>query len=61
MKLEYISMVKEHLDMFLENLPSLPPDRNIEFTIDLIPSIAPIFMAPYRMTPLKLQELKIQL
>ena len=47
--------------MFPDDLPSLPPDRDVEFTIYLVPSIAPISMAPYRMTPLELRELKVQL
>ena len=39
----------------------LPPEREVEFAIDLIPGTGPIFMAPYRMSPLELSELKKQL
>lgn len=47
--------------MFPENLPGMPPDREVEFTIDLISSATLISKAPYRMTPVELQELKVQL
>ncbi|KAK1667631.1 hypothetical protein QYE76_055790 [Lolium multiflorum] len=42
-------------------LPGMPPDREIEFTIDLIPGTAPIAKAPYKMGPKELKELKEQL
>ena len=48
-------------DVFSEDLPGLPPDREVEFTIDLVPSIGPISKAPYRMAPTELKELKEQL
>ena len=60
-KLEDILVVKEFSDMFPDDLPSLPPDRDVEFTIDLVPSTAPISMAPYKMALLELRELKVQL
>ena len=56
-----IPVVQEFSDVFPEDLPGLPPDREIEFTIDVIPGVAPISVPPYRMTPLELQELKKQL
>ena len=46
---------------FLDDLPILPPSREIEFTIDLIPRTIPISKPPYRMAPLELRELKVQL
>ena len=49
------------LDVFPDDLPSLPPDREGEFTIDLVPETTPISKPPYRMTPLELEELKKQL
>ena len=61
MKLEDIPMVKEFLDVFPDDLPSLPHDRDVEFTINLVPGTTPISMAPYMMAPLELRELKIQL
>ncbi|XP_012837830.1 PREDICTED: uncharacterized protein LOC105958366 [Erythranthe guttata] len=48
-------------DVFPEDLPGLPPDREIKFEINLIPGSAPISKAPYRMVPLELKELKDQI
>ncbi|KAJ0661910.1 putative nucleotidyltransferase, Ribonuclease H [Helianthus annuus] len=59
--LEKHPIVKEFPDVFPEELPSLPPEREVEFTIELIPGAEPISKAPYRMAPLELQELKEQL
>ncbi|KAD4180417.1 hypothetical protein E3N88_29008 [Mikania micrantha] len=53
--------VREYPDVFPKELPGLPPDREVEFTIDLIPGAEPISKAPYRMAPLELKELKEQL
>ena len=61
LKLEDIPIVKDYPDVFPEDLPGLPPEREVEFTIDLAPGRAPISKAPYRMAPLELKELKIQL
>ena len=60
-KLEDIPVVNEFPEVFPEELPGLPPDREIEFKIDLIPRTAPISKAPYRMAPSELNELKSQL
>ncbi|XP_076922707.1 uncharacterized protein LOC143584568 [Bidens hawaiensis] len=54
-------VVCEYADVFPKELPGLPPDREVEFTIDLIPGAKPISKAPYRMAPLELKELKEQL
>ena len=56
-----VLVVKEYLDVFLEDLLGLPPNREIEFTIDLMPSMEPISIPPYKMAPIKLKELKEQL
>ncbi|GAU50680.1 hypothetical protein TSUD_371390 [Trifolium subterraneum] len=56
-----IPIVREYLDVFLEEINSLPPEREIEFSIDLVPGSQPISIAPYRMSPLELRELKSQL
>ena len=56
-----ISQWFEFLDIFLEELPGLPPDRDVEFKIELVPGTAPISRRPYRMPPNELTELKIQL
>ncbi|KAL8089187.1 hypothetical protein AgCh_038824 [Apium graveolens] len=55
------SVVKEYADVFPDELPGLPPHREVEFTIELVPGAEPISKVPYRMTPLELQELKEQL
>jgi hypothetical protein len=47
--------------VFLEELTSLLPLREVEFTVDLIPGAEPILRRPYRMAPAKLKELKEQL
>ena len=59
--LENIPVVCEFPDVFPTELPGLPPDREIEFVIDLVPGTAPISKAPYRMAPAELKELKAQL
>jgi hypothetical protein len=59
--LEDIRVVSEFLDVFPEDLPGMPPDRDIEFSIELISSIAPISKRPYRMDVKDLAELKKQI
>jgi hypothetical protein len=56
-----ILIVSEYLDVFLSDITSLPPEREIDFSIDLIPGAEPVSVAPYRMSPLELKELKSQL
>jgi hypothetical protein len=56
-----IPIVSEYLDVFPADITSLPPEREIEFSIDLIPGAEPVSVAPYRMSPLELKELKSQL
>jgi hypothetical protein len=51
----------EFLDVFPEELSSMPPDREIEFVIELVLDTAPIFKRPYRMAANQLVELKEQL
>jgi hypothetical protein len=60
-KLEDIPVVNEFQDVFPQELPGMPPDREIEFTIDLILGTAPIAQEPYKMGPKELVELKEQL
>ena len=60
-RLEDIPIVKEFLDVFPNDISGLPPDREVEFTIDLIPGTEPISIRPYRMAPAELRELKAQL
>ncbi|XP_004491307.1 uncharacterized protein [Cicer arietinum] len=56
-----VPIVCEFPEVFPEDVTSLPPEREIEFSIDLVPGTGPISMAPYRMSPLELSELKKQL
>jgi hypothetical protein len=60
-KMEEIHVVREFLDVFSDDLPGMPPERAIEFKIELQPGTAPIAKSLYRMTPVKLAELKLQL
>ncbi|KAG8493037.1 hypothetical protein CXB51_010357 [Gossypium anomalum] len=60
-KVESVPVVCEFADIFPEELPGLPPVREVEFGIDLIPGTAPISIASYRMAPAELKELKSQL
>jgi hypothetical protein len=60
-KLKNIPIICEYPDVFPDDLPGMPPDRDIEFTIELQPGTAPISKRPYRMPPNELAELKIQL
>ncbi|KAL0551582.1 hypothetical protein IC582_010671 [Cucumis melo] len=54
-------VVSDYPDVFSEELPGLPPHREIEFAIELEPGTIPISRAPYRMAPAELKELKVQL
>jgi hypothetical protein len=47
--------------MFPEELPGLPPDRDVEFVINLVPGTAPIAQSPYRMAEVELKLLKAEL
>nr|GEX94868.1 putative reverse transcriptase domain-containing protein [Tanacetum cinerariifolium] len=48
-------------EVFLEDLPGLPPARPVEFQIDLIPGVAPVARAPYQLAPSEMKELSEQL
>ncbi|KAB2635965.1 S ribonuclease [Pyrus ussuriensis x Pyrus communis] len=60
-RVEDVRVVRHFPDVFPEDLPGLPPDRDVEFTIELLPGTNPIFLTPYRMAPAELRELKVQL
>ena len=60
-KLENIQVVKEFPDMFPEELLSLPPEREVDLSVEILPETTPFSRAPYRMAPMELKELKIQL
>jgi hypothetical protein len=59
--LEEIPIVQEYPDVFPNELPGMPPDKVIEFKIELQPGTTPISKQLYRMPPNELAELKIQL
>ena len=59
--LEGIPVVCEFPDVFPDEIPGLPPYREVDFPIELVPGTAPISKAPYRMAPAELRELKEQL
>lgn len=54
-------VVREFQDVFPEDIPGMPPRRDVEFTVDLVLGTGPISKAPYRMAPAEMNELKNQL
>jgi hypothetical protein len=56
-----IRVIRDFPDVFLEELPGMPPDREVEFVIDLLPGTTPISKRPYKMSVEELKELKKQL
>ena len=49
--------MQNFLDVFPEELTGVPPERQVEFQIDLVPGTAPLFIATYRLAPPEMQEL----
>ncbi|GJY74938.1 putative reverse transcriptase domain-containing protein [Tanacetum coccineum] len=60
-RLEDVPIIRDFPDVFPEDLPGLPPTRQVEFQIDLIPGAAPVARAPYRLAPSEMKELSEQL
>ncbi|GJQ96246.1 putative reverse transcriptase domain-containing protein [Tanacetum coccineum] len=60
-RLEDVPVVREFPKVFPEDLPGLPPARQVEFQIDLVPGAAPVARSPYRLAPAEMQELSTQL
>ncbi|KAA3488076.1 reverse transcriptase [Gossypium australe] len=60
-KIESVPIVGEYPDVFSKELSGLPPIREVEFGIELVLGTTPILIAPYRMAPIELKELKAQL
>ncbi|GJT62432.1 putative reverse transcriptase domain-containing protein [Tanacetum coccineum] len=56
-RLEYVPVIRDFPEVFPEELPGLPPPRQVEFRIDLIPGAAPVARAPYRLAPSEMKEL----
>ncbi|XP_017625121.1 uncharacterized protein LOC108468776 [Gossypium arboreum] len=60
-KIDSVPVVYEYLDVFSKELSRLPPTREVEFGIELVPGTVPISIAPYRMDLTELKELKVHL
>nr|GEW72930.1 reverse transcriptase domain-containing protein [Tanacetum cinerariifolium] len=60
-RLEDVLIVQMFLEVFPKDLPELPPAQQVEFQIDLVPGVAPVARAPYRLAPAEMQELSTQL
>ncbi|GKB57946.1 putative nucleotidyltransferase, ribonuclease H, partial [Tanacetum coccineum] len=60
-KLDEFTIVRDFLEVFPEDLSGLPPQRQVEFRINLVPGATPIVNAPYRLAPSEMQELSEQL
>ena len=58
---EEMPIMKDYPDVFPEELPGMPPNRDIEFLIDLLPGTGPISKRPYRMPANDLEEIKKQI
>ena len=54
-------VVYEYEDVFPDELPGLPPQREVDFCIELHPGTSPISMTPHRMAPVEFQKLKVQM
>ncbi|GJS14476.1 putative reverse transcriptase domain-containing protein [Tanacetum coccineum] len=60
-RLEEVPIIRDFPNVFPEDLPGLPPTRQVEFQIDLIPGVAPVARAPYPLAPSEMKELSEQL
>ncbi|GJU87180.1 putative reverse transcriptase domain-containing protein [Tanacetum coccineum] len=60
-RLEDVPIVRDFPKVFSKDLPGIPPTRQVEFRIDLIPGAAPVARAPYRLAPSEMKELSEQL
>ncbi|KAI3695283.1 hypothetical protein L1987_78278 [Smallanthus sonchifolius] len=60
-ELDDVPVVRKYTEVFPEDLPGIPPDREIEFRIDLVPDAQPVAKAPYRLAPVEMKELMAQL
>lgn len=61
MQIGDMSIARDFGDVFPKDLPSLPPNREIKFAIELVECTKPISMTPYHMVPVELKEIKVQL
>ncbi|GJT77606.1 putative reverse transcriptase domain-containing protein [Tanacetum coccineum] len=60
-RMEDVPVIRDFPEVFPEELPGLPPLRQVEFQIDLVPGAAPVARAPYRLAPSEMRELLVQL
>ncbi|GKE06081.1 putative reverse transcriptase domain-containing protein [Tanacetum coccineum] len=60
-RIEDVPTVQDFSEVFPEDLPGLPPTRQVKFQIDLVPGAAPVARAPYRLAPSEMEELKTAL
>ncbi|GJW94897.1 putative reverse transcriptase domain-containing protein [Tanacetum coccineum] len=60
-RLEDVPVIHDFLEVFPEELPRLPPPRQVEFRVDLVPRVAPVAHAPYRLASSEMRELSVQL
>ena len=60
LKIDDMPILRDFPKVFPKDLPSLPPNRKMEFEIDLVPEMKPIWKMPYRMAPTELKELHKQ-
>ena len=61
LKFDDIQILQNFLDVFSEEILGLPPKRDLDFTIELVPGVVPNSKAPYRVNTLEINELKLQL
>ncbi|GJX08619.1 putative reverse transcriptase domain-containing protein [Tanacetum coccineum] len=59
-RLEDVPIIQEFLEVFPNDMPGLPPARQVEFQINLVPGVAPVARTPYQLAPAKMQELSTQ-
>ena len=60
-EVEKIPVVREFPDVFPEELPGIPIEREVDLSIEIVPGTTPMSRAPYRMASIELKELKVQL
>ncbi|GJU89474.1 putative reverse transcriptase domain-containing protein [Tanacetum coccineum] len=60
-RLEDMPIIRNFPKVFPNDLPRLPPPRQVEFQIDLVPGVAPVSLAPYRLAPFEMRKLSVQL
>ncbi|GKC80651.1 hypothetical protein Tco_1131425 [Tanacetum coccineum] len=59
--MEDVPVIRDFPEVFPEELPGLPPPKQVEFRIDLVPEAAPVARAPYRLAPSEMKELSVHL